>query len=120
MKTTIKNRIYLVVMIGMSVSGCFASDGPYNAQGLVPGGYGLPLGIEQLPVDNSASLTPVYTGSHNSQLGVQAWESVLMQQQLMNQQEESRKQQKEWKKKEAEISRWNIYQRRKMRIILKY
>jgi Skp family chaperone for outer membrane proteins len=81
MKTTMKNRIYLILMIGISMSECFAGDAPSG-------------------VVNSNSLNPV---NFNSQLGVQAWQSVLMQQQCMNQQEALRKDREEWEKKEAEL-----------------
>jgi hypothetical protein len=81
MKTKMKNIIYLVIMIVMSVGSCFASDNPHQ-----PGDYGqlpLPPGVARLPI---------------------AYQSTLLQQtQTKQQQEEQAK--KEQQKKDEEFAK---------------
>ena len=88
MKTTLKNSVYLMVMIGTSFVGCLASEDPYQ-----PGGYG----ISQWPAGSEI------TGSQNNLQPV--YQSKIFQQQQHDQKRKEELEKEEERKRKEQIKK---------------
>ena len=88
MKITIKSKIYLIIMIGMSIGNCFASQ-EYQA-----GGYGqLPQGVARLPIANLGYQSTVFQQTQTAQIAQQQEERDQKLEQRLAEEELLRQQQ---------------------------